>query len=1151
MYFTQEDYKKIEDHLKARTIKDTQFPEAEPVDGSEDIPIIQGGKNKIVNIDEFTNQVGSHPDNEDIVGIKEGKKTILKFKDREYKPEEFSGMGMVILRKNIVKDGTSSRNILTQDMVNKENTLYIIRYDFDLSRQLVFIPKGCTLWFQGGTINNGVFQLNETAILGAISFEDMGTAMPIGTFNTGQVMLFSNDNYQSKVADYFEHIKKPSSAPEVSKDTEDFYAESTDAYNTQQRQELKWWNGSEWILLLDITDYNELKGIIDDLIKKHNAEMSACYKYIKTELYEVNNKIEEANNRIDETNSELGPIKLQINLHNNSIYDINERLGNLLQSIGEAGGVAPLDNSAKVPAAYLPSYVDDVLEYNTKDSFPSTGESGKIYVALDSNLTYRWTGTAYVEISKSLGLGETSSTAYPGNKGKENADSLASHKANLNNPHEVTKTQIGLGNVDNTSDLDKPVSHAQEEALHNSLMDLGTCKDRDSILFLKEGGLWNWSRGSDLRFENMLLGEVFKIDIDSDYSHFGMVLSFGILQSEVIILDSNGYIYKLDIVSGTSVAESGTYTILSYPIDGSIWKKVNNLPTQVDNNLVVTHNNADKVGIQVLGRNLTDGSSTFNLQYIEAATKETAGVMSADDKKTLDDLKERVDYEDTYTLDTLSYGVEWKSNVSDPQLTRIGSMDYHRTLPIQSKMKGCIYNPKTKQVVYWLDENDWRFKEEKVEYSGTLGDGAIGPYFVFDDTSVISNLCKGQYVKIINKALGYDSIGKIIEIGNDSIVIEPEGSFLGGTTVEIGSRLDGYDGEVMVYVPKFYIKSWDGEKKKSVRISPVKIDDTWECQPALFMGAYRDTVLNTVPENMGYLSTLEANTAISVANNAAYCRGGNNDPTNDNDEDIFKRQLGKCRTSVGRSMFRTYIRKTGKEIMSYRQYKNILYWLWVIEYANFNSQAAFNSELTAEGFHQGGMGPGLTTVTNWQSYNNKYALSPNGYTNEFGNGTGVKLIAPLGPAPVGGVYTIRWRGIENPFGDVNHNLDGIIIRFNVSDNMDYVYTTDDPTKYGDILESVADMTFSGFKTRTAGYIKEWYLGSTAEIIPIQVGGNITQYKCDYYYSDNTNVNNGTLIVGGVAYSGDGAGLGHFYTDFDTAGFKSASSHIGFRSVSIV
>ena len=92
--------------------------------------------------------------------------------------------------------------------------------------------------------------------------------------------------------------------------------------------------------------------------------------------------------------------------------------------MGAAGGVATLDLTGKVPSSQLPSYVDDVLEYANETYFPTTGESGKIYVAKNTNLTYRWSGTTYVEISPSIALGETSSTAYAGDKGKANADNI-------------------------------------------------------------------------------------------------------------------------------------------------------------------------------------------------------------------------------------------------------------------------------------------------------------------------------------------------------------------------------------------------------------------------------------------------------------------------------------------------------------------------------------------------------------------------------------------------------------------------------------------------------------------------------------------------------------------------------------------------------
>ena len=119
---------------------------------------------------------------------------------------------------------------------------------------------------------------------------------------------------------------------------------------------------------------------------------------------------------------------------------------------GMANGVAELDANGFVPSSQLPSYVDDVLEYDTKTDFPTNGESGKIYIATDTNLQYRWTGTQYIEISSSLALGETSSTAYRGDRGKIAYDH--SQKTS-GNPHKVTKSDVGLSNVPNVATNDQ------------------------------------------------------------------------------------------------------------------------------------------------------------------------------------------------------------------------------------------------------------------------------------------------------------------------------------------------------------------------------------------------------------------------------------------------------------------------------------------------------------------------------------------------------------------------------------------------------------------------------------------------------------------------------------------------------------------------
>lgn len=227
--------------------------------------------------------------------------------------------------------------------------------------------------------------------------------------------------------------------------------------------------------------------------------------------------------------------------------ELNSKVQQFINSKGAPNGLASLNESGIIPSAQLPSYVDDVIEVNTFSNLPGTGESGKIYIVQDTNLTYRWSGTDYVEISKSLALGETSSTAYPGDKGKATTDklnripnklitdtinvnqsateavlsftyykqneqqsgrntltitsattsqaglmsssdktklnglkdqagitsdinavqtNLKTHINNKSNPHKVTKDQVGLGNVDNTSDANKPISNATQTALN-------------------------------------------------------------------------------------------------------------------------------------------------------------------------------------------------------------------------------------------------------------------------------------------------------------------------------------------------------------------------------------------------------------------------------------------------------------------------------------------------------------------------------------------------------------------------------------------------------------------------------------------------------------------------------------------------------------
>ena len=357
------------------------------------------------------------------------------------------------------------------------------------------------------------------------------------------------------------------------------------------------------------------------------------------------------------------------------------------------------------------------------------------------------------------------------------------------------------------------------------------------------------------------------------------------------------------------------------------------------------------------------------------------------------------------------------------------------------------------------------------------------------------------------------------------------------------SVLDGTDGDVMVHIPKFYGKSGSNGNKRWVRIATTKIDSSWVEIPEMFVSAYRITTYTDSDKTK----------AASVVNTTANYRGGSNRPDNDQylDTDKFRTDLGKPRTNVSRATMRTNANNSGQELLCYEYYKWVFYWAYVIEYANFNSQKEFNSELTSDGCHQGGLGSGVTTwdYNNWTRYNSVNPITPCGYTNEFGNFSGVKQILipqthidDSTTVNEKTLYANRWRGFENPFGDILTNLDGIVLKRDSANAESKVYTTSDSSKFGD---DTSVMNVAGVEVTTDGYIKEFDLRETGEIIPQLVGGSESTYKCDYHWCNAQSTDKRTLRVGGGAHAGGMAGLGTF-TSTDGVGY--AHSTVGFRSV---
>lgn len=417
-------------------------------------------------------------------------------------------------------------------------------------------------------------------------------------------------------------------------------------------------------------------------------------------------------------------------------------------------------------------------------------------------------------------------------------------------------------------------------------------------------------------------------------------------------------------------------------------------------------------------------------------------------------------------------------------------------------------------------------------------------YGVEWDTTVEDPACTRIGNPLLHKSLPIQSEykGCLVKNGKVNYYLDPNdwSKKADGTP----SVLDGTDGDVMVHIPKFYGKSGSNGTKRWVRIATTKIDPSWVEVPEMFVSAYKVTLHKDTDSNKAKVA--------SVVNTTANYRGGSNRANYDKylSTDKFRTDLGKPITNISRAQMRTDASNFGQELLCYEFYKWVFYWAYVIEYANFNSYKEFNSELTSDGYHQGGLGKGVTILNYSQckNYNDYNPLTPCGYTNEFGNFSGVKaMVIPAVDTDDGitvgsdtTVYANRWRGFENPFGDTYTNLDGVVLKRDSTNTESKVYTTTDSSKFGD---DISQMHFAGIEASKGGFIKEFDLGETGEIIPQLVGGSESTYKCDYYWGYSL-TDARTLKVGGHVSDGSLAGLGTF--DSELAGY--ASSATGFRSV---
>lgn len=366
-------------------------------------------------------------------------------------------------------------------------------------------------------------------------------------------------------------------------------------------------------------------------------------------------------------------------------------------------------------------------------------------------------------------------------------------------------------------------------------------------------------------------------------------------------------------------------------------------------------------------------------------------------------------------INKVAYGVRWNSvNQATTACERIGNLELHKTLPIQSRFKVCIH--KGKDIQYYCNPDDSRFREDNTGYVKTLPIILLSEAqsAIIEDTDSTVKIrhtitddifADYKYLYAFIKVYADNTTGNVcritkIDITNKTAYLESNHSFDSGNySVELGCSINGYDGEIGVDTGgKFYQWSVDNDGDNN---------EVWQslykCVPYAreikrhIIGIDRACVLNTAfnDTKWGWIGSLESGTAVNVINYSTNLRGGSNNASFDKylGVDNFRCQLGKARTNINLATMRTYSQKTDGGQMLYKQIWEAIVWSYVIEYADFDIKKAYNSELTTEGYHQGGLGNGIIGGNDLSNYNNNEKFVPNDYTLEFGNNTNIKTRA--------------------------------------------------------------------------------------------------------------------------------------------------------------
>ena len=434
---------------------------------------------------------------------------------------------------------------------------------------------------------------------------------------------------------------------------------------------------------------------------------------------------------------------------------------------------------------------------------------------------------------------------------------------------------------------------------------------------------------------------------------------------------------------------------------------------------------------------LIEAEVTERLQSVatEAAARKAA---DAELQAKIQDHEDRI-----WKLENQWYGIEWDTEVSSPSVTRIGNMDLHRTLPIQSRMRGCLLDDNGK-VTKYLNPKEWT-----------------------------------------------------------------------------GEVRDGSRGQVMVEITMHYRRCETDGTKRRVKLSEYPLPGYHQV-PRMYVSAYEASLQRSTKK------------LCSVVNTDPDYRGGNNKSAWDG---TYRSLLGRPVTSINRTNFRTYARSRNNaataewNLYTYHVHKAI-YWLYVVEYANRNSQLPFTAELTSEGFRQGGLGEGVTKweFTDWNTFNNVNPFIPCGHTDTIGNSTGVVAYTAYNEddSELMTTYVPRYRGIENPFGHIWTITDGINVRIspteeNGGDNLSKVFVCEDPYLYNDT--DYNGYKYVGNEARSSYVIADIIFGEGGEIIANRIGGNSSQNFCDYHHSsigEKEKLNE--VAFGGETYSHYNGGI---------------------------